>query len=90
MKIRVKQGQSAVIATHVGQGDERRMLFITPWGCSLSTPRQAPSGVDVSPREYVIDVTGEAERLLVSALKAGHPGLKDKIEVFDVKSASKK
>lgn len=83
MKIRVKAGQGAVIATHVGQGDERRMLFITPWGCSLSTPKPAPTNADASSREYTVEATGECERLLRAALTSKHHGLVERIEILE-------
>lgn len=83
MKIRVKEGMGCVVATHVGKGDERRMLFIAPWGCSLSTPKPAPEKADLSNRAYMVEVTGEVERLLRAAISEGHKGLVDRIEIVD-------
>jgi len=85
MKIKVKAGQGAVIGTHVGTGDERRMLFISPWGCSLSTPKPAPKGADLSSRAYEVEVTGECERLLRAALASKHAGLVERIEILEPK-----
>lgn len=90
MKIKVKQGQGAVVATHVGQGDDRRMLFIAPWGCSLSAPKPAPKGADASSREYVVEASGECERLLRAALKDGHKGLVERIEILEPAKAEKR
>ena len=83
MKIKVKQGQGAVIATHVGKGEERRMIFIAPWGCSLSTPKPAPEKADLSSRAYTVEATGEVERLLRAAVNDRHPGLVDRIEIVE-------
>ena len=85
MKIQVKPGQGVMIATHVGKGDDRRALFIAPWGCSLNAPQMPPSGADTSTREYEVEVTGDCGRLITAALKDGHPGLSGRVEILGTK-----
>src|SRR3990167_289008 len=91
MKLNVKQGNSVMVSTHIGRGEERRMLFIAPWGCSLSTPKPAPRNADLSPRAYSIEVSGEVERLIRAAVKDGHKGLLERIDfsgMISIRSSS--
>jgi len=82
MKIRIKRGQGAVLATHVEKGEARCPLYITPWGCSFDTPLKTPKNADASPREYTVEA-GVCAKAIEEALAAKHEGLLSRIEIVE-------
>ena len=84
MILHVKPGH-AMIATRLGE--DRRMVFITPAGCSFDKPTASPEGTDLSGAGYDVD-PGPCETIISAALKAGHEGLKGQIELRDGTAAA--
>ena len=86
MRLKINAKGGPVIGTHVGQGEDRRMLFVTPWGCALSTPPKAPEGSDLSKRAYEVDASGECARLIVQAIREAGHSLSDRVEIVSEKA----
>lgn len=80
MILHVRPGRGSVIATHVGQGDQRRALYITPAGCSLDAPPGNLGAADLSLTSYDVD-PGPALGLLQEALKDEGHALRSRAEL---------
>ena len=78
MILHVLPGPSAVIGVKLGS--DRRMVFITPAGCSFDSPPKIPEGTDLRATSYDVD-PGPCEALIAEGLKAGNEGLKSRVEL---------
>ena len=61
------------------------MLFITPWGCSFDEIKTPPENVDLSEREYTVDVSGDVAAAIRNAIREGHAGIKENITILENK-----
>lgn len=82
MILHVKPEAGAIIATHIGAGETRRMVFITPVGCTFDAPPKLPEGFELPVGGYDVD-PGPCLAALKTALADDKHSLKGMVSLAE-------
>lgn len=82
MRIRVFAGKGSIIATHVGRGKNRRLLYISPWGAAMRNLPRIPANADLHDREYELEVNEEVAEAIRGAFRDGRSRLVERIKIL--------